>query len=130
MPTITARRIAIALGLALMFGASALSAQSDALSQSELDTPTRLASTEVTARILSRSYPPNLKRQGVTGTVELQFVVDATGKVETSTVRVLESSSTELTDAARAVIGEVRFRPGVKSGQPVRSVVTLPISYR
>ena len=124
------RRSSVAFAIALLVAARPLQAQGDIVSQAELDTPPRLASQEVTARLLARSYPPALKRQGVTGTVQLTFVVDAAGKVEPSSVRVVESSSEQLAEAAKSVIGEVRFRPGVKDGQPVRSVVTLPIAYQ
>lgn len=122
-------RLVVVLGV-ILAAPTTLRAQNDVFSQSELDTPTRLASQEVTARLLARSYPPALKRAGVTGTVELQFVVDATGKVEPNSVKVLESSSSELAETAKSIVTEIRFRPGVAKGQPVRSVVTLPIAYQ
>lgn len=129
MPFRSLARLLLVLGLAVAAPAT-LHAQDDVYSQSELDTPARLASQEVTARLLARSYPPALKRAGVTGAVELQFVVDASGKVETSSVKVLESTNDELAEAAKAVVADIRFRPGVVKGQPVRSVVTLPIAYQ
>lgn len=99
-------------------------------SPSELDRPAALSSQEMTARLLARSYPPALQKAGVTGTVQVQFVVDQTGKVDPSTVQVVSSTVPALADAAKGVVPEIKFRPGQLNGQPVKSVVMLPIVYR
>ncbi len=105
-------------------------AQGEAFSQAQLQTPTRFVSQEVASRVLSRSYPPALKRAGVTGSVQLEFVVDATGAVEPSSVKVVIATNDELAEAAKTAVSDLRFRPGVKDGRPVRSTVSLPIEYR
>lgn len=97
---------------------------------SELDVQPRLASQEVAARQLARSYPAALQRAGVTGTVQVQFVVDATGKVDGSSIRIMGAAPPQLADAARGVVPEIRFRPGEVGGKPVASVVVLPIVYK
>ncbi len=99
-------------------------------SPSELDVQPRLSSTEMTARLLARSYPAALQRAGVTGTVQVQFVVDASGKVDQTSVKVLSSTVPQLADAAKGVVPEIRFRPGEVGGKPVASVVLLPIVYK
>ncbi len=99
-------------------------------SPSELDVQPKLSSQEMTARLLARSYPADLQRQGVTGTVQVQFVVDATGKVDGTSVKVISSPVPQLADAAKAVVPDIKFRPGEVGGKPVASVVMLPIVYK
>ncbi|MBX3174779.1 MAG: energy transducer TonB [Gemmatimonadaceae bacterium] len=118
------------IALAAVLTPSLATAQGAIVAQSDLDTPPRLASQEMTARILARSYPPALKRQGITGNVELEFVVDESGRVEGPSVKVVESTNPELADAAKSVIEEIRFRPAQAGGKAVRTVVTLPITYK
>ncbi len=110
---------------------AALSAQDATVySPSELDQPAKLSSQEMTARLLARSYPADLQRAGITGTVQVQFVVDQAGKVEPASVKVLSSTVPALAEAAKGVVTEIRFRPGQLKGQAVKSVVLLPIVYR
>ncbi len=110
---------------------AALHAQDETIySPSELDKPASLSSTEMTARLLARSYPSALQRAGITGTVQVQFVVDQTGKVDPASIKVLSSTVPALAEAAAGIVGEIRFRPGQVKGQPVKSVVLLPIVYR
>lgn len=123
-------RVLLVAGLSLAVIAAPAAAQGTAYSLSQLDTPPRLASQEMTARLLARSYPPALKRAGVTGSVQLEFVVDSAGRVEPASVRVLDATSEELAAAARSVAADIRFRPGVRQGQRVRAVVSLPIAYQ
>ena len=131
MHHIAARALrALALVLVLALPAQ-LQAQAETVySQSELDTPPKLSSQEMTARLLAKSYPPALKSAGVTGTVQVQFVVDEAGKVEPNSVKVLSSTVPALADAAVAVVGEIKFKPGVLKGQPVKTAVLLPIVYK
>lgn len=108
-------------------------AQQDAntvYSPSELDVQPRLSSQETTARLLARSYPADLQRAGITGTVQVQFVIDAQGKVDGTSVKVLSATVAKLGDAAKSVVPEIRFRPGEVNGKPVASVVLLPIVYK
>lgn len=116
--------------LALLVPATLVAQDATVYSPSELDQPAKLSSQEMTARLLARSYPAALQRAGVTGTVQVQFVVDETGKVDASTIQVLSSTVPALAEAAKTVVPEIRFRPGQLNGQAVRSVVLLPIIYR
>lgn len=118
------------IALAAVLTPSLATACGAIVAQSDLDTPPRLASQEMTARILARSYPPALKRRGITGNVELEFVVDESGRVEGPSVKVVESTNPELADAAKSAIEEIRFRPAQAGGKAVRTVVTLPIAYK
>jgi len=119
------------LAVVLLSIPAALSAQDETIySPSELDKPAALSSQEMTARLLARSYPAALQRAGITGTVQVQFVVDAAGKVEPSSIKVLSSTVPALAEAAAGIVSEIRFKPGQVKGQAVKSVVLLPIVYK
>jgi protein TonB len=123
-------RLMLVAGILLAAAAAPAQAQGEAFPLNQLDTPPRLASQEMTARLLARSYPPALKRAGVTGMVQLEFVVDSAGRVEPASIKVVDATSDELAAAARSVATDIRFRPGVRQGQRVRAIVSLPIAYQ
>ncbi len=96
----------------------------------ELTTPPKLASATATAHQIQRSYPENLKRAGITGQVQVEFIVDSKGKVEASSVEVVLASVPALGEAAKGAVQEIEFIPGKLNGNPVRTRVLLPISYK
>lgn len=97
---------------------------------SDLDTPPKLSSMTQTSRLVQASYPAELRRAGINGMVQIQFVVDAHGKVEPSSIEVLDASLPALGDAAKDVVAKIEFHPGKVKGQAVRSRVMLPIVYK
>ncbi|AMW05014.1 energy transducer TonB [Gemmatimonas phototrophica] len=97
---------------------------------SDVQAPPKLASSVVAARIIADSYPADLKSRGVGGMVELQFVVDAKGKVDPSSVEVVDATQTALGEAAKKVVTKLDFNPAKVNGSPVRVKVTLPIIYK
>lgn len=96
----------------------------------EVDTPPQLANPSKTARLVTESYPALLKRSGVQGQAQLQFVVDATGKVEPESVEVVVASMPAFAVAAKGVAPRIEFTPGKAKGQAVRTRVLLPIQYK
>lgn len=74
-------------------------------------------------------YPKTAERNGVQGTVVLQFVVEKTGSI--SNITVLKSVSRELdTEAVRVVSQIKRFVPGYNEDHaPVRTLFTLPVKF-
>jgi hypothetical protein len=87
--------VAAVLATALAFGpgASTAQAQDKVYALAELETPPRLRSTVEAGRLISESYPEELKRRGVGGMVEVQFIVDASGKVQPGSVEVLDATN-------------------------------------
>lgn len=77
-------------------------------------------------------YPDGLRRAGVSGLVQLQFVVGIDGKVDERSVRVLTSSHPAFTLAAFQALRESRFRPARLGGRPAAALVqqTTRFSYR
>jgi len=124
------RQAVLAVAVLLVLSPVAARAQDAVYSPSELDVQPRLTSQEMTARQLARSYPTALQRAGVTGTVNIQFVVDASGKVDAGSIRVMSSTQAQLAEAAKGIVPEIRFRPGEVKGKPVASMVLLPIVYK
>jgi TonB family protein len=82
------------------------------------------------ARALERGYPPLLRDAGVGGTVSLGFVIDAAGRVEEGSIKVLDSDNAAFSGAARGVVRVMRFAPARVHGRPVRVRVELPISFQ
>jgi protein TonB len=105
-------------------------AQADIYGPSELSSPPKLVSAAATARLIARSYPEDLRKQNTGGNVQLEFVIGKDGKVEPSSISVVEASVPALGSAAKAVVEKMEFVPGKKDGQPVRSRVQLPIQYK
>ena len=77
-------------------------------------------------------YPAEAREQNISGMVVIGFLVEANGVI--SKARILRDPGGQLgISALRSVIGmanEVRFRPAIKDGKPVRFFYTLPIRFR
>ena len=123
--------VRLTLAGALVAAIPALAAAQDKVYDAgELTTRPKVASMTKTAALVQRSYPAKLKSAGVDGTVQVQFVVGADGKVEDGSVEVLAATVPALGDAAREVAGQLQFQPGRVNDAPVRTRVLLPIVYK
>jgi TonB family protein len=68
-------------------------------------------------------YPSDLAEAGVEGVVRVTYVVDATGRVDTTTIRIMSTDHPHFTTAVQTALGEMRFRPAKRRGQAVRQLV-------
>jgi TonB family protein len=75
-------------------------------------------------------YPPALAQADVEGRVELEFVVDTSGRVERGSLRTLASTHPEFQAAARRAVLDSRFRPAHWRGQVVRQVARQSFRFR
>jgi len=75
-------------------------------------------------------YPAVLEEARVSGAVIVQFVVDTSGRVDLSTVRILEASNELFAASVRAVLPQWRFRPARAGGRTVKQLVQLPLLFR
>ena len=75
-------------------------------------------------------YPPELSAQGKEGKVDATYVVDTTGRVDTTTVRVLQSDDPRFTESVRTALDEARFRPAKRAGKHVRQLVQQRFSFK
>jgi len=69
------------------------------------------------------AYPADLAEAGVEGLVRATYVVDATGRVDTTTIRIISSDHSRFTTSVQTALGEMRFRPAKRQGKPVRQLV-------
>ncbi len=75
-------------------------------------------------------YPSELAARGTEGQVQTTYVVDATGRVDTTTIQVLQSDDPRFTASVLTALGEMRFRPAKKAGKTVRQLVEQRFRFR
>ncbi len=68
-------------------------------------------------------YPPSLLKAGIEGAVESEFVVDTTGIVDLTSVRILFATDPAFTRSVQDALYEMRFRPAIRGTQKVRQLV-------
>lgn len=72
-------------------------------------------------------YPHQLRREGIQGVVEVSFVVDTNGRVETA--KATKFSQREFAREAESAVRTWRFKPGTKNGRPVKFKMSVPIVF-
>jgi len=72
-------------------------------------------------------YPYEMKQAGVSGTVRLLFVCDASGKVKR--IRVQSSTHREFEEPSMQALRAWRFEPGMKDGHPVNVRMLVPFNF-
>jgi protein TonB len=75
-------------------------------------------------------YPDRLRTAGVNGRVRIRFVVDTTGRVDPTSVQILESTHELFTTAVRDILPSLRFKPSEANGQRVRSLAEMPFEFQ
>jgi TonB family protein len=68
-------------------------------------------------------YPPDLIATGTEGQVDVTYVVDTIGRVDTTTIQVLESNDPRFSESVRTALGGALFRPAKRGGKAVRQLV-------
>ncbi|MBX3747654.1 MAG: energy transducer TonB [Verrucomicrobiae bacterium] len=79
-------------------------------------------------RTVTPTYPLELRRARVQGTVVLLLIIDQSGRVTVD--RVLESSVREFVQPAVAAAEQCLFEPPMKGGQPVRARYRMQVPFR
>jgi hypothetical protein len=74
-------------------------------------------------------FPPELLASGTSGIVIAEFVVDSSGMVEAGTFGVLSSTHPLFARAVQDALRDVRFRPGLFRGRPVRQIVQMQFRF-
>ncbi|MDF1502844.1 energy transducer TonB [Roseisolibacter sp. H3M3-2] len=121
---------AAAVAFALCAAPRLAAAQGEVYGGEDLSSPPKLVSAAATARLVARSFPEDLRTSGKGGTVNVQFVIGKDGKVEPTSIEVLETPAPALGTAAKSVVEKMMFVPGKKDGSAVRARVQLPIVYK
>jgi protein TonB len=74
-------------------------------------------------------YPQSAIRNGIQGTVMIQFIIEKDGKV--TDVKVVKGVDEELdAEALKVVSASPKWNPGKVSGSKVRASLTLPVEFR
>lgn len=73
------------------------------------------------------NYPHTQRQAGVTGVVEVEFVVDCRGYVHD--VRVVRASSPEFVETTLQAVSHWRFEPGLRRGVPVNFRMRVPVTF-
>ena len=75
-------------------------------------------------------YPKELIALGMEGQVQTSYVVDTTGTVDTSTVKVLQSDDPRFSQSVLDALGQARFHPAIRAGKTVRQLVEQKFRFR
>jgi TonB family protein len=74
-------------------------------------------------------YPQSALKDGIQGTVMVQFIIEKDGRV--SDVKVIKGVDPELdAEAVRVIEASPKWKPGKMSGNRVRAALTLPVEFR
>lgn len=83
----------------------------------------------MTSRFRLLALPVALLLLARHGEVEVQFVVDSSGRADEATLEVLAATHAELEESVRRALPCMRFRPATVDGRPVRQLVEKPFSF-
>jgi protein TonB len=81
------------------------------------------------AHYLHPRYPEALRQAGVSGAVQLEYVISTEGRVDPGSIRVLQSRHAAFTAAATEAVRGARFKPARRSGRPVAVLVQQTIRF-
>lgn len=68
-------------------------------------------------------YPETMRAAHLEGHVDVQFIVDTTGRAEPASIHVIAATHARFADAVRDVLRRSRYRPAEVHGHRVRQVV-------
>jgi TonB family protein len=75
-------------------------------------------------------YPRDLLAVGAEGLVQTKYVVDSTGRVDTTTIQVMRSDDPRFTESVRTALGGMRFHPAKRGGKSVSQLVEQRFRFR
>jgi periplasmic protein TonB len=99
----------------------------------DLSQPFRESQVEVPVSALgnvSPDYPGSLRETGVEGQVVVEFVVNENGRVDMSSLKIVESSHALFTSSVRSALPRMRFSPARIGGTAVKQYVRQPFTFR
>jgi TonB family protein len=79
---------------------------------------------------LHPGYPHALQRAGVSGAVEVEYVVGKNGRIDAGSLRVLTTDHAEFTRSVLEALKSARFKAARRAGQPVAVLVRQCIRFR
>ena len=91
----------------------------------QVDVPARSDSTSLRRPL----YPEKMFADGVSGEVQVEFVVDTIGQPDMDTFGVISSTHPDFTASVRRAVTESMFAPAMLKGRPVRQLMQLPYRF-
>jgi hypothetical protein len=88
---------------------------------------------EIVERVESSAapiYPHDLLAIGAQGLVRATYVVDTSGLVDTTTIKVILSDDPRFTASVVTALGQMRFRPAKRGGKTVRQLVEQKFNFK
>jgi len=80
-------------------------------------------------RSAAPTYPKDMEERGVEGIVRARFVIDSTGLIDPSTIKVLETTNESFARSVRAAMPEMRFRPAMMGTKAVRQLAEQEFAF-
>jgi outer membrane biosynthesis protein TonB len=74
-------------------------------------------------------YPPLLRDAGIQGRVVLQAIIDTLGRIEPSSIKILQTTTHGFEQSSTAWALAALFRPARLQGRAVRALVRFPLDY-
>jgi protein TonB len=84
---------------------------------------------ELTAK-LEPQYPEHLREGGVSGEVQLEYIIQSTGRVEPTSIRIIASDHQAFSQSVVEAVLQARFTPARRTGQPVAVLVRQTIRFQ
>jgi TonB family protein len=81
-------------------------------------------------RSAAPAYPSDMEARGIEGVVRVRFVVDSTGLIDLSTIKVLEATNESFARAVRVALPDMRFRPAMMGPLTVRQLSEQDFSFK
>jgi periplasmic protein TonB len=75
-------------------------------------------------------YPPELIEKGVEGQVLTNFVIDTTGRADSTSIVIIQATHPLFVESVRTAIPGMRFSPAMVQGRRVRQVVEQRFQFR
>lgn len=75
-------------------------------------------------------YPPELIAKGIEGAVVANFVIDTTGRADSTTIEIVQATHPLFVESVRTAIPGMRFSPAMVQGRRVRQVVEQRFQFR
>lgn len=91
--------------------------------EAEVDQKPRLAS------VPQLDYPDLLRNKRIEGSVELEAVIDTSGRIDSTSIRVVKASHLDFARAAVDAALHSQYHPGLIANRPVRVRVSFPINF-
>jgi TonB family protein len=102
-----------------------MAATESALTEIEVDSVVERDPTSVAPR-----YPEAMLLKHVEGSTFVHYVVDTTGRVDTTTIRVIRTTAPEFAVAVKDALALMKFRPAIQSTRKVRQWVEQNFAFR